>query len=88
MLVTKTVPADKIHIALSCNETYWRKPSARTCPKTRPLQDIPHETHFIGNVEQSKTLLNMPTAFNQWIIFNWQKKYIIDLKMKIVPSIF
>jgi len=55
LLATKTVPAERIRIALEAGHTLIAENKIQEIKeKHAPLQDIPHTSHFIGHLQSNK----------------------------------
>jgi len=55
LLVTKTVPAERIKIALQTGETLIGENKVQELKeKYEALKEIPHTTHFIGHLQTNK----------------------------------
>lgn len=55
LLATKTVPAEKIRIALEAGETLIGENKVQELKlKWEALQNIPHQAHFIGHLQRNK----------------------------------
>lgn len=55
LLATKTVPAERIRVALECGQMLIAENKVQEAKqKFEALQDIPHESHFIGHLQSNK----------------------------------
>lgn len=55
LLATKTVPADRIKVALEAGQTLIAENKVQEIKeKYEPLQSVPHTSHFIGHLQSNK----------------------------------